>query len=288
MKLNGKKAIITGANRGLGEAIARAFFREGASVLLCARDETPLRRVAESLAREGDPDRVCFLTADVSKIADIDRVIEQVEKEWDGLDILVNNAGIYGPLGHLHEIDWQEWVRAIEVNLLGSTAMARAVLPLFLRQQSGRIIQLSGGGATSPLPNISAYAASKAGVVRLAETLAAEYRDQGIFVNAIAPGALNTRLLDEVLEAGPDRVGSSFYQKALQQKETGGAPMEKAAALAVYLASDAAHGITGKLFSSVWDPWQNMETLREELMNSDIYTLRRIVPEDRGCNWSES
>ena len=106
MKLNGKKAIITGANRGLGEAIARAFFREGASVLLCARDETPLRRVADSLAQEGDADRVCFLSADVSKIEEIDRIIEQVEKKWNGVDILVNNAGIYGPLGHLHEIDW--------------------------------------------------------------------------------------------------------------------------------------------------------------------------------------
>ncbi len=288
MKLTGKRALITGANRGLGEAIARAFHREGASVLLCARDETPLRAVADSLNAADGTNRACFISADVSRTDDIDRVVARAEKEWNGLDILVNNAGIYGPLGNLHEIDWSEWVQAIQVNLLGSAAMARAVIPLFLRQNSGRIIQLSGGGATSPLPRISAYAASKAGVVRLAETLAVEYRAQQIFVNAIAPGALNTRLLDEVLEAGPERVGAAFYNKAMQQKETGGAPMEKAAALAVFLASDAAHGITGKLFSSVWDPWQRIETFREELMNSEVYTLRRIVPEDRGFNWGES
>jgi NAD(P)-dependent dehydrogenase (short-subunit alcohol dehydrogenase family) len=150
------------------------------------------------------------------------------------------------------------------------------------KKGSGKIINLSGGGATNPLPRLSAYAASKAAVVRLTETLAEELREHSIMVNAIAPGALNTRLLDEVLEAGPELVGSEFYEKALKQRETGGAPIEKGVALCVYLASSASDGITGKLISALWDPWENLGELRSELEKSDIYTLRRIVPEDRG------
>jgi NAD(P)-dependent dehydrogenase (short-subunit alcohol dehydrogenase family) len=132
---------------------------------------------------------------------------------------------------------------------------------------------------------ISAYAASKAAVVRLMETLAEELREYAIDVNAIAPGALNTRLLDEAIEAGPEKVGEEFYRRALKQKDSGGVPLDKGARVAVYLASAQSNGITGKLISAQWDPW---ETLHDHLaeLQSDIYTLRRIVPEDRGKSWS--
>ena len=150
------------------------------------------------------------------------------------------------------------------------------------KKGGGKIVNLSGGGATNPLPRLSAYAASKAAVVRLTETLAEELREFSIAVNAIAPGALNTRFLDEVLRAGPELVGSGFYDKALKQRETGGAPLDRGVALCVYLASTASDGITGKLISALWDPWEKLSDHRAELASSDIYTLRRIVPEDRG------
>ena len=133
----------------------------------------------------------------------------------------MNNAGINGPIGSTDEVDWDEWERTIRVNLFGSVLCCRAILPHFRANGYGKIIQLSGGGATSPRPRLSAYAASKAAVVRFAETLAEELRDTGIDVNAIAPGALNTRLLDEVLEAGPERVGDAFYERALEQRSGG-------------------------------------------------------------------
>jgi NAD(P)-dependent dehydrogenase (short-subunit alcohol dehydrogenase family) len=151
----------------------------------------------------------------------------------------------------------------------------------------GKIINLSGGGATSPLPSISAYAASKAAVVRFTETLAEELRPHRIDVNAMAPGPLNTRMLDEMLEAGPEAVGAAAHAKALKQKESGGAPIGNGAELCVFLASAESDGITGKLISAVWDPWKVLAARREELANSDIYCLRRIVPEDRGRNWTK-
>jgi 3-oxoacyl-[acyl-carrier protein] reductase len=144
---------------------------------------------------------------------------------------------------------------------------------------------LSGGGATNPLPRLSAYAVSKAAVVRFIETLAEEVREHKIDVNAIAPGALNTRMLDEVLEAGPAKVGQLFFQRALKQKQAGGTSLEQGAQLAVFLGSSRSDGITGKLISAVWDPWPLLSEHLDELRGSDIYTLRRIVPKDRGKTW---
>ena len=141
--------------------------------------------------------------------------------------------------------------------------------------------------ATNPMPRISAYAVSKAAIVRFAETLAEEVRDSGIDVNAIAPGALNTRMLDEVLEAGPEKVGQAFYERSLKQKESGGVPLDRGAELALFLASEASDGITGKLISAVWDNWEHWPEHLEDLSSSDAYTLRRIVGRDRGFEWGD-
>ncbi len=285
--LAGRSAIITGANRGLGEAIAGHFVRAGASVLLTARDGDLLGKVHETLARQAvlPGQKVHSLRADVASAADCAAVAEQASKLLPTLTILVNNAGIYGPIGRLDEIDWDHWVEAIGINLLGTVQMCRAVIPLLRAQGYGKIINLSGGGATAPLPRFSAYATSKAAVVRLTETLAEELREDRIDVNAIAPGALNTRLLDQVLAAGPEKVGKAFYERSIKQREEGGAGLEKGAALTVFLASEASDGITGRLLAAVWDDWQHLPEKRRQLAGSDVFTLRRIVPRDRGLSW---
>jgi len=284
--LAGRSAIVTGASEGLGAEIARQYVRAGANVLICARNEDKLNIALsdlKSLALDGQ--KVLALQADISDPTAADRLVRAALDELGDLHILVNNAGVYGPKGLLEDVDWKEWARAIEINLFGSVLMSRAVLPHFKGRSYGKIIQLSGGGATNPLPCISAYAASKAAIVRLAETLAEEVREHHIDVNSIAPGALNTRLLDEVLEAGPSKVGSQFYEKSLRQKQEGGIALSKGAELAVFLGSSASDGITGKLLSAVWDPWIELPEHRDELGSSDIYTLRRIVPKDRGAKW---
>jgi len=120
----------------------------------------------------------------------------------------------------------------------------------------------------------------------LMETLAEELKPFQVDVNAIAPGALATRLVDEVLAAGPDKVGAAFFEKNKGWKEKGAVPLELGANLAVYLASAESNGITGKLISAQWDPWKDLQTHRDELAKSDIYCLRRIVPEDRGKKWN--
>ena len=287
--LRGKVAIVTGASQGFGLAVARQFVVEGASVAICARDAILLEEVCFELAKattQGEQKVVSF-AVDVSKPDEVEDFVQQVVQDLGRVDILVNNAGVYGPMGEIETIDWNEWVQAIEINLFGSILMSRAVLQYLKGQRSGKIIQLSGGGATNPMPRLSAYAVSKAGIVRFVETLAEEVREFGIDVNAIAPGALNTRLLEEVLQAGPEKVGEGFYQKSLQQKESGGASLEIGVGLAVFLGSSASDGITGKLISGLWDNWSEWPQHLEELQQSDVYALRRITGRDRGMQWGD-
>jgi NAD(P)-dependent dehydrogenase (short-subunit alcohol dehydrogenase family) len=287
-KLDGRSAIITGASQGLGKAIAAAYLREGANVVICARDKEMLEATAKELAPLAAPGRQVIAQAcDVSKPADVQDLVGSAILAFPELDIVVNSAGIYGPKGTIEDVDWADWVKAIEINLYGTVLLARAIVPHLKKLGRGKFVQLSGGGATNPLPRLSAYAASKAAVVRFCETLAHECAEHHIDVNCIAPGALNTRMLDEVLEAGPDKVGAEFYKKAQDQKAKGGAGLEKGAALAVFLGSRDSDGITGRLLSAVWDPWQTLPERSNELAKTDIYTLRRIVPAERGKDWDQ-
>ena len=286
MKLEKENAIITGGTLGLGLAIVREFLNEGANVLFCARSRDAVSRLQDELTRLlRTGQKLIGLPCDVSSPREVENMFAQFADELGVLHVLVNNAGVYGPKGSSEDVSWQDWMRAIEINLYGTLLPCRAAIPLMKKSGRGKIVNLSGGGATNPLPRLSAYAASKAAVVRLTETLAEELRDFRIEINAIAPGALNTRLLDEVLQAGPEIVGETFYKKSLQQAKEGGVPLEKGARLCVYLASKASDGITGKLLSAQWDPWENLQSHFDDIANSDIYTLRRIIPKDRGKTW---
>jgi NAD(P)-dependent dehydrogenase (short-subunit alcohol dehydrogenase family) len=280
--LAGRGAIVTGASRGLGREIATSLLRAGASVLLVARDPSTLEQTRAELERVagGGGPRVAAMAADVSEPEACAAVTERARVLLPDVGILVNNAGVYGPIGRLEDVDWAAWVEAVRINLFGTALMCRAVIPLLRARGSGKIVNLSGGGATAPLPRFSAYAAGKCAVVRLTETLAEELREARIDVNALAPGALNTRLLDEVLAAGPAAAGETSYRRALRQREEGGVPLARGAALAVFLASPASDGITGRLLSAVWDDWASLGGRAAELAGTDFYTLRRVVPPD--------
>jgi 3-oxoacyl-[acyl-carrier protein] reductase len=285
MKLKELNALVTGGSQGLGEVIAEHFLRAGANVVICARSEKELLATRDKLARLFPSRKVLAKNCDVADEAQVNALVDFALRELGPLHILVNNAGIYGPKGPTESVDLPAWRQALEINLFGVLLPCRAVIPHFKKAGRGKIIIISGGGATNPLPNLSAYAASKAAVVRLMETLAEELRSFQIDVNAIAPGPLATRLVDEILAAGPEKVGQAFFDKNKQWKEKGAAPLSLGAELAVHLASAQADGITGKLISAQWDPWAKLHEHRDELAKSDIYCLRRIVPEDRGQKW---
>jgi NAD(P)-dependent dehydrogenase (short-subunit alcohol dehydrogenase family) len=221
--LAGRAALITGASQGLGLAIARAYIEAGASVLVCARDADRIDRVGHELAALAGPSQIVAAQhADVSSPEQVEQLVARALGLFPHLDILVNNAGICGPLGEVETTDWREWTRTIEINLYGSVLAVRAVLPHMKSRRYGKIIQISGGGATTPLPRVSAYAASKTAVVRFAESLALEVREHGIDVNSIAPGALNTRMMRTVIDAGPSAVGQAYHSRMSRIASEGG------------------------------------------------------------------
>ncbi|MGD1087186.1 MAG: SDR family oxidoreductase [Verrucomicrobiota bacterium] len=286
MKLKNLNALITGGSQGLGKVIAEFFLREGANVVFCARGEKELFAARDELAKKNPSQKVFVKTCDVSSESQVNELVAFAMREFGLLHALVLNAGIYGPMGATESVDLIEWKRALEINLYGVLLPCRAMIPHFKKNGRGKIVILSGGGATNPMPNISAYAASKAAVIRLMETLAEELKPFHVDVNAIAPGAMATRLVDEVLAAGPEKVGAAYFEKNKNWKERGAVPLELGASLAVYLASAQSDNVTGKLISAQWDPWEKLHELKNDL-NSDIYTLRRIVPKDRGKNWGD-
>ena len=286
MKLKNVNALITGGSQGLGKVIADHFLREGANVVICARSEKDLSATRDELVEKFPAQKVFAKTCDVSNESHVNALVAFTLEKFGSLQALVLNAGIYGPMGPSESVSLDEWRRAMDINLYGVLLPCRAVIPHFKQAGRGKIVVLSGGGATNPLPNISSYAASKAAVVRLGETLAEELRPFHVDVNMIAPGALKTRFVEQVLEAGPDKVGKEFFAKNKKWSEEGAVPLELGANLAVYLASAASDGITGKLISAQWDPWEKLQDFKADL-NSDIYTLRRVVPKDRGKKWGD-
>ena len=282
MKLKSINALITGGSQGLGKTIAEHFLLEGANVVICARNQNELFATQDELTKKFPTQKIFAKTCDVSDESQVNELVAYALNNLGSVDALVLNAGIYGPMGPTESVSLEEWRRTIEINLFGVLLPCRSLIPHFKNAKKGKIVVLSGGGATNPMPNISSYAASKAAVIRLMETLAEELKPYQVDVNAIAPGALKTRLLDEVIAAGPAKVGSVIFEKNMNWKENGAVPLELGAQLAVYLASEDSDGITGKLISAQWDPWKELQSHHETLANSDIYCLRRIVPEDRG------
>lgn len=274
--LEDRVAIVTGAGRGIGRAIALAYASEGARLILAARTEAELQDAAALCEEQGG--KATAIKADIANWDQAQYLIQTAIREAGHVDVLVNSAGIYGPIGPTAEIDVTDWTRAVSVNLFGPLYLCRAILPHFVERRQGKIILLGGGGATAPLPNFSSYAASKAGVARLADTLAEELKTFNVQVNVIAPGLVDTQLQDEVLAAGP-RAGA-LLEKIQRARETGAGAVspDVAASLALFLASSASGTLTGKLIAAPYDPWREWTDKAEELNATALYTIRRLDP----------
>ncbi|HEY2366702.1 MAG TPA: SDR family oxidoreductase [Polyangiaceae bacterium] len=273
-----KLVYVTGAGRGIGRQIAIDLVASGYTVTGCARTAAELEETKKLAGG-----KLHTALVDVTDGAAIDAWLTSAASATGATPWgLVTAAGVYGPIGRFFDNAWDEWKKGIEINLYGTVLACRGFAKMLVGAKTpGRIVLLSGGGATQPLPRFTNYCASKAAVVRFGETIAHELAADGITVNAVAPGAVNTQLTDELLAAGPERAGADMYAKAQKQKESGGTSPTKGAELTKFLLSEEAAGITGRLLSAVWDPWADLPKAREPLAASDIYTLRRIVPEDR-------
>ena len=253
MKAKNKNVIITGGTVGFGKALAEKFLSEGANISICSRNEQQLFDIQSELLSKFPNQIILVKKCDVS--------IEKDVKEFIAYSL--------------------DTFKTIHVLL-----PCRELIPHFKQNKYGKIIVLSGGGATNPMPNLSSYATAKAAVVRLVETLSKELLSYNVDINTIAPGAMSTRMMQQVIDAGPEIVGDEFFKKNQNWKQNGATSMELGTNLAVYLSTADSNGVTGKLISAQWDDWKNFGNHLNDLQNSDIYTIRRIVPEDRNKKWN--
>ena len=279
-------ALVTGASRGLGRAISEALAGAGASVVLVARGGSGLEQTRLRLqGMLGPRARSLAIPADISS----ETFPRELEKRLDeaGLrpDVLVNNAAAQGPIGPFWETDWNEWSGSFTLNAFAPVRLCRLLLPGMIDRRWGKIITLSGGGATGPRPRFTAYGAAKTLLVRFTETLAEELAPFGVDANTVAPGAMKSAMTEAILGAGPTRAGEKEYETARRLQAGTDEVVSRAARLCVFLASHASDGITGRLLSAVWDPWETLADRRQDLARTDVYTLRRIVPSERGLDW---
>jgi NAD(P)-dependent dehydrogenase (short-subunit alcohol dehydrogenase family) len=272
MILINKNIILTGAGRGIGRIIAQHCAEEGASLALMARTKQELQETL-TLIRD-TPGKHFIVCTDLSISDDIIKGYKIILKHFKTIDVLVNNAGIQHPIGPFYLNNIEDWKNNIGINLFGTIELTHHVIQNMISRRKGKILNISGGGSTSARPNFSAYAVSKTAIVRFTETLAEELKEFSIYVNSLAPGAINTRMLDEVLESGT--LAGQELVDAVKRQKTGGTDPTLVARLIVFLASDQSDGITGKLISAPWDPW--CDTNFQNLLKTDldIATLRRI------------
>ncbi len=261
--------LVTGAGRGIGKRLALGFAAAGAKVGLLARSKAELDLAHLEIEHAGG--NALRIRADVTDFEQVNAAVDRMRRDYGGVHILICAAAVQGPIGPFVEHSPKAWSETVHTNLLGVMNACKAVLPHMIERRSGKIIVLSGGGAAGARPNFSAYAASKAAVVRLVETVAEEVRDHNIQINCMGPGGTYTHMTDEILRAG-EKAGWKENEDALEIRRTGGVAPEKQMQLAVFLASEQSNHISGKLIN-VSDDWKK---LKDANVHPEVYTLRRV------------
>lgn len=266
------RIVITGASSGIGAELTRQLAREGHRVLACARRESMLREVTSEATVASY--KVCDVTDERQVLA----LAGAVRERLGHVDVVINCAGGFGSIGAIEQTGSAAWLETIRVNLFGPYLIVKHFLPLLRDSTAPRILNFSGGGAFSPFPNYSAYACSKAALVRLTECMAVELAPMGISVNAIAPGIVATPAHEATLNAGEQRAGALYYRRTKVMLEEGGAPMNNVVECVRALLAPDMHGLTGKTISANFDPWRT-EAFKSHvyaITRSDLYAMRRI------------
>jgi NAD(P)-dependent dehydrogenase (short-subunit alcohol dehydrogenase family) len=270
--LSGRSIVVTGASMGIGEVVARTCLEAGAYVTICARGIEALAATQARFEDAGYGGRIASVAVDVSKPEDVARLFHEAAMRFGGIDAVAHAAAVLEPIGSILEVDPAAWRATIDVDLFGTFLVTREGCKR-MRERGGRIVLFAGGGASTPYPNFTAYACSKVAVVRFAETVAQEMQPFGIEINALAPGLVATRMIEQTRNAG------------YASSSVAAVKPEIAARAVAFLLSDAARGITGKFVAPNYDDYARWPQYLAELQSTDAFTLRRILPTDRGMDW---
>jgi NAD(P)-dependent dehydrogenase (short-subunit alcohol dehydrogenase family) len=267
----GQVALVTGGGRGIGRAIAQALALVGMAVAVTARSADELAETARLIEDAGG--RAVAIPGDAADRHMVEHVVRQTEEHLGSVDLLVNNAGTSGPIGLTWESDPEQWWRTLEVNLLGPLLFAHGVLPGMVERRRGRIINIASGAGLGTGRHFSAYASSKAALIRLTEALAVEAGEYGVQVFAVGPGVVKTAMVNDVLESPEQSRLLPGIPNAVNEGRD--VPPERVGAMAVLLASGAADGLTGR-FLSIFDDLPALIMRAEEIQRDRLHTMRLV------------
>jgi len=242
---NRKVAIITGGSKGIGLRFAKIFAKRNYDIAICSRNLSNLKKAKEEIELLNV--KCLIFKTDISNYKNCKAFINKAYKQFHRVDILINNAAIQGPAGRLWQNNIQEWEKTIQINLLGTFYMCYLVVPYMLKQKSGKIINLSGGGAAYARPLFSAYACSKTAILRLTETLAEELKGENIQVIAIAPGAVWTEMAKEALQKSIKINDKKNINQLKIIKASGGTSYLEHEKIISYLLSNDSKKLSGRL-----------------------------------------
>jgi NAD(P)-dependent dehydrogenase (short-subunit alcohol dehydrogenase family) len=251
--------------RGLAETLISRFNDEKIQLSVLVRNEKAIPALAKKFPE------VYLHVGDVSSEESCRAWVESSLQRFSRIDGLINNAAVTGPGGKLHELKFGEFEEAVRINFLMPVYLCQLVIPQFIRQGSGMVLNLSGGGATNPRPHFAAYGVAKTALVRMTENLAAEYPQFRFY--AMAPGSLRTPMIEKVVEFNKDRIGKE-YDEAKRRLEKGGDDPTKAAALALWLFKNRPEPLNGRLISAIWDKYEAVS--EKDLKEMPLWTLRRV------------
>ena len=263
--------LISGGGSGIGAAIAKELVNEKHSVIICGRRVSKLKEVA------GISNRVRYHKCDVSSEKEVLTFRDFVKREFEHIDVIINCAAGQGAIGRFDKTDSNLWKKTFEINTFGTYLITKHFLDLLFKSTVKKIINFSGGGAFNSFPNYSAYAVSKAAVVRFTETIAEELADESVQVNCVAPGFVVTEIHDATLSTGKELAGD-HYEFTKAKIKAGSVPIELVVNCVKFLISDKSNGLTGKTISASFDKWgsEEFQNSIELINNSDLYTMRRI------------
>jgi NAD(P)-dependent dehydrogenase (short-subunit alcohol dehydrogenase family) len=257
------KILISGASSGIGLYLSQQL--TGEEIWGISRRPVPTKGARHSIC-------------DVTDWLQVEALAAELHQEWNKLDAIIHCAGTQGEIGPAMEVDPIRWVETVQQNIAGAYFLLRAIFPVLAlgAESRPRVILFSGGGASQPRPNFSAYGCAKTALVRLTEQLATEWGPSGPAINIVAPGAINTAMTEEVLRLGPDKVGSAEFERAQKQLSTGGGDPVRLLTLIRFLLSPAAEMVSGRFISAQWDSVDDVLAVTQS-SDKQLFTLRRVT-----------
>lgn len=278
-----KNIIITGASEGLGFELAKKFVENYANLIICSSNKKRIKSAFLKLIKiKKTNQNIYFCKTNLSNEKEIYKFIKFINKKFTKIDCIINNAAILGPMGNLEDVNWKKFKKTFQINFFSSALIIKLLLPKFKKQKVGKIIQLAGGGSSSPSIKRNPYAASKSAITRLVENVSEELKilKINVQINSVSPGVMKTKMFQRIIRESNKILGNKM-NKELRVKNKKKTDYDKIIELIFFLSSRFSNKITGKNISADWDNWKNWSKDLKKIRNSNLYTIRRIVGSDR-------